>query len=161
MKTNDFLNALSKAAAATQPLDAPLSPNEEQGDVSERLPEKSAMPPDPRESRESGQLMINSETTEAQTEKSKPSRKARRGNTDARSASNHQVVTFSLFENDRRAIEAIQERLSAELRTGNVNRSDAVKVAIRLARGGEAKLLAQIYQEVKTEDGRYRPSRQK
>ena len=64
-------------------------------------------------------------------------------------------VTVNLFDADRRALAVIKELL------GNAghdftNRSDSIKVALRIAAKAKRDELAQIYEQVKAEDRRFR-----
>jgi hypothetical protein len=72
-----------------------------------------------------------------------------------RSASNVNRVTVNLFEADRRALAVIKEFLST---AGHdfTSRSDSIKVALRLASKAKPEELTRLYQQVKSEDKRFR-----
>jgi hypothetical protein len=72
-----------------------------------------------------------------------------------RSASNMNRVTVNLFEADRRALAVIKEFLST---AGHdfTSRSDSIKVALRLASKAKPEELTRLYQQVKSEDKRFR-----
>ena len=64
-------------------------------------------------------------------------------------------VTVNLFDADRRALAVIKELLGT---AGHdfTNRSDSIKVALRIAAKAKREELARIYEQVKAEDRRFR-----
>jgi hypothetical protein len=64
-------------------------------------------------------------------------------------------VTVNLFDTDRRALAVIKEMLGT---TGHdfTNRSDSIKVALRIAAKARREELAEMYEQVKAEDRRFR-----
>lgn len=65
-------------------------------------------------------------------------------------------LTVQLFETDKRALAVIKELLGAA-GYDFTSRSDSIKVGLRLATKAKPEELASLYQQVKAEDGRFRP----
>lgn len=66
-------------------------------------------------------------------------------------------VTVNLFDADRRALAVIKEKLGSQ---GHdfTNRSDSIKIGLRLAMKASREDLAAVYEQVKAEDRRFRPA---
>ena len=74
---------------------------------------------------------------------------------NSKASANLNRVTVNLFDADRRALAVIKELLGT---AGHdfTNRSDSIKVALRIAAKAKRDELAQIYEQVKAEDRRFR-----
>jgi hypothetical protein len=64
-------------------------------------------------------------------------------------------VTVNLFETDKRALATISEKLAHAGHTFT-NRSDSMKIGLRLAAKASKEELAALYEKVKSEDRRFR-----
>ena len=64
-------------------------------------------------------------------------------------------VTVNLFDSDRRALAVIKEKLGT---AGHdfTNRSDSIKVALRIAAKAKREELVQAFEQVKAEDRRFK-----
>lgn len=73
----------------------------------------------------------------------------------ARSTRNANRVTINLFETDKRALAVVKELLDS---AGHdfTSRSDSIKVALRLAAKARPEDLTHLYEQIKSEDGRFR-----
>lgn len=80
-----------------------------------------------------------------------PKRELRPG----REGMNLNRVTVNLFDADRRALAVIKEKLGSQ---GHdfTNRSDSIKIGLRLAMKASREDLAAVYEQIKTEDRRFR-----
>ena len=118
---------------AGQGLEAPPSPAEsaKPPGVTQTHAEAVGIPPEPKEARRAG----------------KP------GVTATRS-SNLNRVTVNLFDADRRALAIIKEHL-ANAGQDFTNRSDSIKIALRLAAKAKKEELAALLLEVRGEDRRF------
>lgn len=137
--SNDFLAALEGAAnrAKKRPKPAPKAKlaaiGADQPSPASKVDSKPSAP-DPSPS-----------TAPTPPARSSPAKKASR-------------LTCYLFENDMRALSSIRERLES---VGHdfVNRSDAIKVALRFAAKTKPEQLSKLLHDVKQEDLRFKTSR--
>ena len=149
---DDFKNLLEqqmqKAKASSGPLQPDAKAQPRGGDGSKAAQEKS------------GEIS----SLPAASEKPEQARQRRGGVAEAAPGRNKQIVpasanlnrvTVNLFDADRRALAVIKEKLG----TGGhdfTNRSDSIKVALRIASKAKREELVQAFEQVKAEDRRFK-----
>ena len=148
----DFKNLLEKqmqkAKASSGPVESDAKPQPRGGDGTKAAQDESGVvSPLP-----------------ASSEKPKQARQGRGRVTAAAPVRNKQLVpasanlnrvTVNLFDADRRALAVIKEKLGT---AGHdfTNRSDSIKVALRIASKAKREELVQAFEQVKAEDRRFR-----
>ena len=98
---------------------------------------------------------VSSENTAPAAAAPAATRSAKKANPfQNRSTLNTNRITVNLFDADRRALAVVKEHL-ANAGHDFTNRSDCIKIALRLAAKAKKEDLSQLFLEVRAEDRRY------
>ena len=148
---DNFKNMLEKQMQKAKAGSAPAEPAAEVkprgDDGSEATPEnvkKTVAPASSGKSKKSGQGRGRSEDVAPKSRQQA-----------ATPSANLNRVTVNLFDSDRRALAVIKEKLGT---AGHdfTNRSDSIKVALRIAAKAKREELVQAFEQVKAEDRRFK-----